>query len=134
MAQPNYTVREGYVAKYVFTWSQHSSKNQAPDTTTLDGSSMTTADTVIYAAGAKNITAIIDATPGDNEEAGDINFIVGTGLGGTFEDGATGIWAEYNYTDAKVEAYSITPTPFLKIRNDNTSGNVAPVVTVLVSW
>lgn len=134
MSQPNYVIREGHVAKYVFIWNQHSSKNKAPDITTLDGILMTTPDIAIYAVEAKSITAIIDATPADNEETGDINFIVGTSLGGTFQDGVTGIWTEKNYTDAKVEALSITPAPFLKIRNDNTSGNVAPKVTVLVSW
>ena len=132
MATPNYLSGDGYVAEYVFTWDQHSSKNAAPDTCVLNGNTMTTADTVIYAKGAKSVIAIIDATPTANEEDGDINFLAGTELGGTFEDGVTGIWHPWTYTDGKVEARNITPAPYLKIRNDNTSGNVAPKVTVLV--
>ena len=134
MATPVYSQKEGHVDKYVFTWSQHATTNVAPNICVYNDKTLTAPDTVVFAAGAKSVTAIIDATATDNEEAGDINVIAGTGIGGTFEDGATGQWTAYNYTDAKVEGFAVTPAPFMKFRSDNTAGNVAPIVTVLVAW
>jgi len=132
--EPNWIRTPGYTATYVFTWDQHSGKNAAPNTCTLDGVTMTVADTVIFAGRAKTVVAIIDSTPADNEENGDINFIAGTKPDGKFEDGVTGKWDEFTYTDGKVEHMYPSPAPYLKIRNDNTSGNVAPQVTVLVTF